>query len=197
MKAREINAPAMTDPHRLRFYRKHGSRSKNPKLCTALERNIEALAELKRQADESRSVQEKLADWITDVSGSMAFVYAHAVWFLVWISWNVGAFGAKPFDPFPFGLLTMIVSLEAIFLATFVLISQNRMAKLVNDRADLDLQINILDEHEVTQLLRLVDAIAVKLGIETKADPELQELERDVSPVTVMEKIAETRNENH
>ena len=89
-------------------------------------------------------------------------VYLHAVWFIVWITINLRWIpGVKPFDPFPFGLLTMIVSLEAIFLSTFVLVSQNRMTVLADKRADLDLQINLLSEYEVTRILTLVDATAV------------------------------------
>src|SRR5947208_826998 len=99
----------------------------NPELADALERNIETILELRRDADRRRSLQDRVADAITNFSGSMAFLYAHAIWFLVWIAVNEKWVpGVPPFDPFPFGLLTMIVSLEAIFLSTLVMISQNR-----------------------------------------------------------------------
>jgi uncharacterized membrane protein len=102
---------------------------------------------------------------------------------------NLGWFGLKPFDPYPFGLLTMIVSLEAIFLSTFVLISQNRMQAAADERADLDLQINLLAEHEVTRLIKLVDAIASKLEVTTDCDAEINELERDIEPETILHEL--------
>src|SRR5436190_2679365 len=95
------------------------------RVSAVIERNISTLVEISRSLNNQRTTQDRMADTITDFSGSMWFVYVHAVWFAVWIAINLGWTRLKPFDPFPFGLLTMIVSLEAIFLATFVLISQN------------------------------------------------------------------------
>jgi uncharacterized membrane protein len=95
----------------------------------------------------------------------MIFAYVHIVWFVVWILLNTGWFGLRAFDPFPYGLLTMIVSLEAIFLSTFVLISQNRQAQESERRADLDLHIGLLTEHELTRVLQMLDVIQAKLGI--------------------------------
>ena len=94
----------------------------NPALSKVVERNIRTLIQLRLQAAHARSVQDLLADAITTFSGRMGFVYVHIVWFGVWILLNTGRVGVRPFDPFPYGLLTMVVSLEAIFLATFVLI---------------------------------------------------------------------------
>jgi uncharacterized membrane protein len=122
----------------------------NPALAGVIERNIETIAENRAQAHEKRDRQTRIADWMTLFSGSMPFVYFHAVWSAVWIAINSGVLGFRAFDPFPFGLLTVIVSLEAIFLSTFVLVSQNRQAALADRRADLDLQINLLAEHEIT-----------------------------------------------
>jgi uncharacterized membrane protein len=102
---------------------------------------------------------------------------------------NQGYFGFKPFDPFPFGLLTMIVSLEAIFLATFVLISQNRLSAEADRRADLDLQMGLLTEHELTRVLKMLDEIQDKLGIDNDADQELQDLEKNVHPEDVMREM--------
>jgi uncharacterized membrane protein len=93
------------------------------------------------------------------------------------------------FDPFPFGLLTMIVSLEAIFLATFVLISQNRISAEADRRADLDLQIGLLTEHELTHALKMLDAIQHKLGIDSLQDTELPDLEEEVHPEDVLQEI--------
>jgi len=85
----------------------------------------------------------------------MIFAYVHIVWFGMWILINTGRLGVRAFDPFPYGLLTMIVSLEAIFLSTFVLISQNRLSEEAERSSDLDLQIGLLTEHELTRVLQL------------------------------------------
>jgi uncharacterized membrane protein len=91
--------------------------------------------------------QGRVADAITTFAGSLRFVYIHAVWFVVWIALNLGAAGkAATFDPYPFGLLTMIVSLEAIFLSTFVMVSQNRQAMREGVRAELDFENNVRSE---------------------------------------------------
>src|SRR5689334_8648413 len=112
-----------------------------PRLADVLEQNIRTLHRLRERARRTRGVHDHLADAITAVSGRMAFVYLHLLWFGAWIVLNTGYTGLQPFDPFPYGLLTMIVSLEAIFLATFVLISQNRLSVEAIQHADLALQI--------------------------------------------------------
>jgi uncharacterized membrane protein len=134
-------------------------------------------------------VQDRLADAITSFSGSMLFVYLHILWFGAWLLVNTGYMGINPFDPFPYGLLTMIVSLEAIFLATFVLISQNRFSDAADRRAELDLQIGLLAEHEITRVLQMLDAIQAKLGIENDADSELADLEMETKPEDVLAEI--------
>ena len=117
------------------------------------------------KAARERSLQSRIADAITSFSGRMIFAYVHIVWFGIWILLNTGRFGVRAFDPFPYGLLTMIVSLEAIFLSTFVLISQNRLSEETERRADLDLHIGLLTEHELTRVLQMLDAIQDKMGI--------------------------------
>ena len=114
---------------------------------------------------EVKRLEERVADRITDLAGSMRFVYLHMVWFGLWIVVNLGLVAAalggllSPFDPFPFGLLTMIVSLEAIFLSTFVMISQNRQAAVADHRAELDYQVNVRAEAEIMKLIALVGAL--------------------------------------
>jgi uncharacterized membrane protein len=129
-----------------------------------------------------------MADAITRFTGSMVFVYIHLLWIGSWVVMNLGWLGIRPFDPYPFGLLTMIGSLEAIFLSTFVLISQNRMAA-ADRRAELDLQINLLAEHEVTQAVKLLDAIAAHLGMTVADETEIEEAKHDINPATVIEAI--------
>jgi len=126
---------------------------------------------------------------ITWFSGSMPFLAINLLWFASWIALNTLPLGITAFDPYPFGLLTMIVSLEAIFLATFVLISQNRMGELSEQRADLDLHIDLLTEYELTRVLQMLDAIQDKLGIRNEADPELADLEMETKPEEVLAEI--------
>ena len=158
-------------------------------LADVIDRNISTLVRLRDEQARKRSLQAYLADSITVFSGRMVFIYVHVVWFGAWILWNQGAFGLKPFDPFPYGLLTMIVSLEAIFLSTFVLISQNRLAAEADRRADLDLHIGLLTEHEVTRVLQMLDAVHQKLGIEAAGDTELAQLEMETRPEDVLAEI--------
>ncbi len=158
-------------------------------VAAIIARNIDTLLELRRQLNRTQSPQDRMADAITAFSGSPPFLVFHIVWFTVWMVINLGWAGIPAFDPFPFGLLTMIVSLEAIFLSTFVLISQNRMAAMNDERADLDLQINLLAEYEVTKVLRIVDAIADHLGLKEGSDPELEDLKQVVPPDVVLREM--------
>ena len=124
----------------------------------------------------------------------MIFVYPHAVLFGGWTLINVQVFPLLPaFDP-SLVILAMVASVEAIFISTFVMISQNRMAEADDKRADLNLQISLLAEHETTQLLTMVAAIADKLGLDLEEKQEIEELQQDVTPEEVldtMEKITE------
>ncbi len=132
---------------------------------------------LKGRADAKRTFAEIVADKLTLVFGSMIFLVINVVWFVVWIIINVGLIPSiKPFDPFPFGFLTMVVSLEAIALAIIVLISQNRAAKIADLREEVDLHIDMMAEAELTKLLQLVTKLAEKQGINLSGDSELQEM---------------------
>ncbi len=161
----------------------------NPALSNVIERNIRTLIRLRLKAARERGAQDRIADIITSFSGRMAFVYLHIAWFGMWILLNTGRLGVPPFDPFPYGLLTMIVSLEAIFLSAFVLISQNRLSAEAERRADLDLHIGLLTEHELTRALHMLDAIQDKLGIANDADSELADLEMETKPEDVLAEI--------
>jgi uncharacterized membrane protein len=162
-------------------------------MAKIVERNIQVVDEYREESEQGKGFQDHLADWITHWSGSMLFVYIHVVWFGFWIAANLGWLGFEPFDPFPYGLLTTIVSLEAIFLSTFVLVSQNRQAGLADRRSELDLQVNLLAEHEMTRVLTLVDAIAKKLEI-TDCDDDLGELEKDVKPKELLQELEHRAN---
>jgi uncharacterized membrane protein len=165
----------------------------NPALSDVIERNIRTIIAMREGVKSRRSLQDRLADEITSFSGRMVFAYVHVIWFGAWILLNTGFFGIKPFDPFPYGLLTMVVSLEAIFLSTFILISQNRQDRENDRRAELALQIGLLNEHEVTRALQMLDAIQEKLGIEDHADSELADLEMETKPEDVLAEIERLR----
>jgi uncharacterized membrane protein len=158
-------------------------------LAHVVERNIDALLAHRREQEVSRSRQERVADAITRFTGSLRFVYIHLLVFGLWIAINLGWIPLiKRFDP-SFVILAMAASVEAIFLSTFVLITQNRMAALADKRADLDLQISLLAEHEVTRLITLVTAMAERMGLEVARNPELEELSQDVAPEKVMQQM--------
>jgi uncharacterized membrane protein len=160
-------------------------------LSRVVDRNVRAL--LARRADEERTKtrSERIADGVTRFTGSMRFVYIHLVLFGSWIFINLGIVPGLPrFDP-SFVILAMAASVEAIFLSTFVLISQNRMSELADKRADLDLQISLLSEHEISRMLSLVQQVAERMGIADALDPELDELARDVHPEMVLDNIEE------
>jgi uncharacterized membrane protein len=173
----------------------HERRLHNPLLNSIVERNIATLHELRAELEASRSLKDRVSDWITSWSGSMSFIVLHALWFGGWIAVNCHLTPLRHFDPFPFPLLTMIVSLEAIFLSTFVLVSQNREAEVESDRNELDLQIDLLAEYELTRVLTLVDAIADHLGIHVARDPELDELKREVKPEAVVKELQQRKAE--
>src|SRR4051812_39604227 len=164
----------------------------HPEMTRILDRNIHALLARRRQEESRKPLSHQIADRITAFTGSMPFVYLHLVIFGLWIIINLGWIPFIPrFDP-SFVILAMVASVEAIFLSTFVLITQNRMAALADRRADLDLQVSLLAEHEVTRLIRLVTQIAAKMGVEESKSPELNELARDVRPERVLDTIEET-----
>ena len=173
-------------------YRENGGQ--NPELAGVVHKNIASILEMRRAEERKKRPQEKFGDLLTKFFGSMLFVYVHVLWFGSWIVLNTGMLGTEPFDPYPFSFLTLVVSLEAIFLSTFVLISQNHAGKMAEKRAELDLQINMLAEHEITRLLHFVDAIADHLGVDAEEKPEVEELKKDVGPDQVLSEL-ETREE--
>ena len=171
----------------------HGPTVRPPQpgsLNSALARNIDALKQRHDEEARNAGLQERMAQAITRFTGSYAFVYLHLAWIGFWVIANLGGVpGIAPWDP-SFVILAMIASVEAIFLSTFVLITQNRMAA-ENDRRDaLDLQISLLAEHEVTKLIHLTSAIAVHLGI--RPNDEIEELTRDVAPEAVLDALEDS-----
>ncbi len=156
-------------------------------LNSSLRRNIDALRRWREEEEAQATLEERLAAAITRFTGSMRFVYAHLAVYGFWIVANLGWVpGVEQWDP-TFVILAMVASVEAIFLSTFILITQNRMAALADKRADLDLQVSLLAEHEITRLITLVTAMAERMGIDAAQDPELAELAQDVAPEQVLD----------
>ena len=160
-------------------------------LSSGLRRNIEALQRRREREQECAGLQERVAERITRFSGSMRFVYAHAAIYGFWILGNLGALpGIHPWDP-TFVVLAMIASVEAIFLSTFILITQNRMAAAADRRAELDVQVSLLAEQEITKLVELVSEIADRMGVEHARAADVQEMKRKVAPEAVLDAIEE------
>jgi uncharacterized membrane protein len=141
-----------------------------------------------------RSLSEKIADTIATFTGSMTFVWIHVAWFALWIVLNVGWLGFKSFDPYPFTFLTMIVSLEAIFLSTFILMSENRQARLGDRRARVNLQVDMIAEREVTKMMELIVDIHDHLGLPRRTDKELAEMTKPTN-IDHLTAAAETAEE--
>jgi uncharacterized membrane protein len=161
-------------------------------LNSSLRRNIDALKR-RRQGEEGRATLEaRVASAITGFSGTMRFVYLHATIYGVWIVANLGLVpGLRPWDP-SFVVLAMISSVEAIFLSTFILITQNRMAAAADRRAELDLQVSLLAEAEITKLVQMVAEIAARMDIEPAREPEIEEMKQMVAPEAVLDAIEES-----
>jgi uncharacterized membrane protein len=162
-----------------------------------MRKNVAAIMDMQRKEAAGRTVQDRLAELMTHFSGSMAFVYFHAIWFGLWMLLNLGLLKIPhitEFDPYPFGLLTLVVSLEAIFLSTFVLIAQNNLAAVSERRAELDLQVNLLAEQKTAKILELLDHIARELDsmhaqFNYRPDAETQALKLSPEPQDVLEVI--------
>jgi len=135
---------------------------------------------------------ERFANFLTDFFGTTAFLLANVLLFFFWIFANSSLLPNVPvFDPFPFNLLTMFVSLEAIILSVIVLVSQNKAEKIAQIRAEVDFEINVEAEREVTKILKMLDQIQRHLKIQTKVDLELKEMEKNINLSTLEKKIAE------
>ena len=167
--------------------KKRDEKDKAASLEIETESNILKIAAIEEQQKAERTSGEKIAEVIAAFCGSMTFVWVHVVWFGGWIILN-SLFDSTRFDPFPFTFLTLVVSLEAIFLSTFILISQNHETRLTERRNHLDLQINMLAERENTKTLELLQLIAKKIGAPSD-DPETKALLEPVEPGKLVEQI--------
>lgn len=153
-----------------------------------IEQNVNAILELERSARAQRSKTDLVAEAIANFCGSMTFVWVHVCWFGIWITVNLLP-GVRHIDPFPFTFLTLVVSLEAIFLSTFILISQNHETKITERRNHLDLQINLLSEQENTKMIAMLQAIAEKVGANLEDVPDVDCLREDIKPERLAQQI--------
>jgi uncharacterized membrane protein len=150
----------------------------------AVARNVAQIAKMEEARVRARTLPQRVAHVVTLAAGTATFAMAHLVWFGVWIAINTGwVRRVRPFDPYPFSLLTMITSLEAIFLSIWILISQNEMTGQADRRAHLDLQVNLLAEQESTATLRLVKQIAERMGIQVSDTVRTLAAETDLDHV--------------
>jgi uncharacterized membrane protein len=160
-----------------------------------LQRNVEVVQKLEEAAKQERTTSDRLATIIASFCGSMKFVWVHVIWFSAWIVLNLIP-GVRHIDPFPFTFLTLVVSLEAIFLSTFILISQNYDTRISERRNHLDLQINLLSEQENTKMIMILQAIARKVGAEIEDDEEMAVLAQDTELEKVVEHIKQNEREH-
>jgi len=153
-------------------------------------KNIRTVVALEEEALHNRSLVNRVSDAIMHFSGTIAFVTLHGLWFAAWIAANVGWIPhIGIFDPYPFNFLTLIVSLEAIFLSTFVLMSQNRMSYQADRRAHLDLQINLLAEQETTAILQLLQRMCRHIGLETDTSEKVDQLIKETDVHTLVNEL--------
>jgi uncharacterized membrane protein len=159
--------------------------------------NIRTISQLEHMAARRRSAFVQACNRVTVGIGTPASVVVHALWFGIWIAWNAHLLGVPPFDPFPFQLLTSIVSLEVIFLTLFVLASQNQMTRDADQRAQLALQVNLLSEQEMTLMLRMLRDVSAHLGLKTVAESDtLNELTSDTDIADVAERLEKSVTES-
>jgi len=163
-------------------------------LASLFEENEESkrkiLKSFKAKANAKRTWLEKLADFMTSVFGSITFLIINGTFFALWILINIDYIkGMRAFDPFPFNFLTTFVSLEAIILAIFVLVSQNRSSKIDDLREETNLQINFIIEREITKLMKMMDILLEKQGIDLSQDPELKKMLRPISEEEIEKKL--------
>jgi len=161
-----------------------------PDMAGVLRRNIEAMRSQREREEAQATLGERVAARISAFTGSLTFVFIHLVLVGGWVAVNLGWVPLVPRFDRTFVILATVASVEAIFLSTFVLMAQNRIAAMAERRAALDLQINLLAEYEITQLIKLNAAMAEALGVGRADAHDLEEIAQEVAPEAVLEEIA-------
>jgi len=163
-------------------------------LAEPIRQNIAKIARLEEEFKKRRGLADRVVDRIADFSGSLTFVIAHVLFFAGWIVLNLGLVpGIEPWDNYPFLLLTVVVSLEAIFLSTFVLMKQSRMGRWVDERSQIDLQINLLAEREMTVMLQMLQGICARLSV-IAPEEEVRELAEKTAVEAVANEVERAAN---
>ena len=181
-------ANCMSEPTSIDLKTNQPGSSKQGSVDDLTQRNVELIRKLEEAAKQERTRSDLVAEAIANFCGSMTFVWVHVVWFGAWVAINVAP-GVPHLDPFPFTFLTLVVSLEAIFLSTFILISQNHDTKISERRNHLDLQINLLSEQENTKMIAMLQAIGAKVGADFAPDPHVQALSEATEPEKLVQQI--------
>ena len=173
------------------------AQGKQPKVCAddLTQENVQSVRRVEQQALANRSRADRMAAFIAGFCGSIWFVWLHVVLFAGWVGFNVWP-GSAHFDPFPFTFLTLMVSLEAIFLSSFIMISQNYELRVSERRNQLDLQINLLTEQENTKMLQLLARIARQVGVQDVDDHAIRILTENTDPEKLIAQIEEAQNAN-
>jgi uncharacterized membrane protein len=154
------------------------------------ERNIEAVSKIEEAALQGRTWGERLGDRVANAAGQMWFIALHVIWFAGWAAMNFGLLhSVRPFDLFPYPFLTFLVSLEAIFLSLFILMSQSRESRQADRRSHLDLQVNLLAEAEMTKVLQMLQALCAAHGLPEAKDPVVQQLQEETQPENMLRQI--------
>lgn len=173
-----------------------GDKSDTQSVPEPVSRNIAAIRRWREERRSRRSASDKAADAISRFAGSMPFVYLHLAIFGGWIAANLGWIPVVPaWDP-SLVILAMAASVEAIFLSTFVLINQNQMTEEAEQRAELDLQVGLLNERETTRLLTMVQSIAEHLGAATGVEHDLDGLKQDTTPDNILDAVEKERKQS-
>ncbi len=151
---------------------------------------------LKSQLRFKQSVSDRIAIFLTDTFGSPAFLFFAVAFFAIWILWNLGFIsGLKPFDKFPFQALEMVVSVFAVILSVSVLISQNRQGKREKMSQQIEFEVNVRAEKEITKMLEMLHEIQKKVGITANPDKELEEMKEDLNIHELHQKLDKTKDE--
>lgn len=177
--------------------RKRFGENAPPKVCAddLTRENVQSMRRVEEAALANRSRADRIAAFIARFCGSMPFVWLHVLAFAFWIGANSWP-GLVHWDPYPFTFLTLVVSLEAIFLSSFILISQNYELRISDRRNQLDLQINLLTEQENTKMIQMLERIAKKVGVDTGNDPDVRILKEDIDPEKLVSQIEQAQREN-
>ena len=157
-----------------------------------LNENVSAITAMEKRALDSRTQGERFGDAIARQAGRLWFITLHVFWFALWVVLNSGVFPWRPFDPYPYPFLTLVVSLESIFLSLFILMSQSRSARQADERAHLDLQINLLAEQESTKVLQMLQSLCEYHGLAKARDPEVEKLKTETKPDELLKELKES-----